>query len=224
VNVFVAGGTGYIGRPLIELLLEDRHSVRGLARAGSENKLPAGCEAVTGDALDASTYQDRAVGYDTFVHLVGVAHPGPGKKQLFLDIDLKSIQAAVRAAVFAGIRHFIYVSVAHPAPVMRDYIEVRTRGEALIRDAGLDATILRPWYVLGPGHRWPYALLPVYALLRAIPSTRESATRLGLVTHRQMVAALRQAVRGPAASIKIMDVPAIRAAAKQLAGDPAQLP
>ena len=23
-------------------------------------------------------------------------------------------------------------------------------------------TILRPWYVLGPGHRWPYALKPMY--------------------------------------------------------------
>jgi uncharacterized protein YbjT (DUF2867 family) len=214
MNVFVAGGTGYIGRPLIELLLKDRQTVRALARPGSENKLPAGCQRVTGDALDASTYQDEAVGCDTFVHLVGVAHPGPGKKQQFLDIDLKSIEAAVRAAEFAEIRHFIYVSVAHPAPVMRDYIEVRTRGEQLIRKAGLNATILRPWYVLGPGHRWPCALLPVYSLLRAIPSTREGATRLGLVTHREMVAALRCAVREPAASIKIMDVPAIRAAAR----------
>ena len=212
MNVFVAGGTGYIGRPLIELLLQDGHSVRGLARPGSENKLPAGCQRVTGDALDAGTYQEQAVGCDTFVHLVGVAHPGPGKKQQFLDIDLKSIQAAVRATLFAGIPHFIYVSVAHPAPVMRDYIEARTQGEALIRNAGLNATILRPWYVLGPGHRWPYALLPIYAILRAIPSTRESATRLGLVTHRQMVGALRQAVGEPAASIKVMDVPAIRAA------------
>jgi len=158
---------------------------------------------------------DHVAGCDTFVHLVGVAHPGPGKKQQFLDIDLKGIQAAVRAAVFAGIRHFIYVSVAHPAPVMRDYIEVRRQGEALIRDAGLNATILRPWYVLGPDHRWPYALLPIYALLRAIPTTRESATRLGLVTHGEMVSALRWAVREPAAAIKIVDVPAIRAAARR---------
>ena len=93
---------------------------------------------------------------------------------------------------------------------MHDYIEVRTRGEELIRSAGLNATILRPWYVLGPGHRGPYALVPVYLLLEAIPSTPDSATRLGLVTRNEMVGALGCAVREPAAGIRYMDVREIR--------------
>lgn len=210
MNVFVAGGTGYIGRALIECLLKDRHSVRALARPGSENKLPARCQKVMGNALDAATYREQVAPSDTFVHLVGVAHPGPGKKQEFHDIDLKSIECAVQAAVFAGIRHFVYISVAHPAPVMHDYIAVRTRGEELIRSAGLNATIVRPWYVLGPGHRWPYALLPFYLLMQAIPSTRESAFRLGLVRHHEMVGALRCAVKDPAAGVKVVDVREIR--------------
>jgi uncharacterized protein YbjT (DUF2867 family) len=139
-----------------------------------------------------------------------VTHPGPGKGEQFREIDLKSIECAVQAASFAGVRHFVYVSVAHPAPVMRDYIAVRTRGEQLIQDAGLKATILRPWYVLGPGHWWPYALLPAYWLMDAIPATRLSARRLGLVTHREMVGALLGAVRNPAKGISIMNVEEIR--------------
>src|SRR5579871_1757921 len=166
MNVFVTGGTGYIGCALIESLLTDGHAVRALARRGSEGKLPPGCEAVIGNALDGATYRDRVAPSGTFVHLIGVAHPGPGKRQQFHDIDLKSIECAVDAAARGGIRHFVYVSVAHPAPVMKDYIDVRMRGEQLINDAGLNATILRPWYVLGAGHRWPYALLPFYALFR----------------------------------------------------------
>jgi len=210
MNVFVAGGTGYIGRPLIELLLQDGHRVSGLTRRGSEGKLPAGCTPITGNALDADSYQAQVAPADTFVHLVGVAHPGRGKGQQFREIDLKSIECAVAAAKFARIRHFVYVSVAHPAPVMREYIEVRSRGEQLIREAGLNATIVRPWYVLGPGHWWPYALLPMYWLMEAIPSTRESARRLGLVTHQEMVATLRHAVNQPAIGIEIRDVEAIR--------------
>ena len=210
MNVFVTGGTGYIGRPLIEWLLEDGHTVRALARPGSENRLPAGCQVVPGDALDAASYREQIAPSDTFVHLVGVAHPGPGKKRQFHDIDLKSIECAVAAAGFAGIRHFIYVSVAHPAPVMRDFIEVRMRGEELIRTAGLNATVVQPWYVLGPGHRWPYALVPVYLLLQAIPSTRDSAARLGLVTRNEMVGALRGAVREPAVGIRVIGVQEIR--------------
>ena len=76
----------------------------------------------------------------------------------FQAVDLPSIQAAVAAAVAADVRHFVYVSVAHPAPMMHDYIAVRTEGEELVREHGLNATILRPWYILGQGHWWPYAL------------------------------------------------------------------
>jgi hypothetical protein len=73
------------------------------------------------------------------------------------------------------------------------------------------ATILRPWYVLGPGHYWPYLLVPIYALLRRLPKTRESAERLGLVTRDAMVAALVRAVEAPPADgVRIVDVPAIR--------------
>src|SRR5262249_14246367 len=57
--VFVTGSTGYLGRTLIGGLLARKHGVRALARRGSEGKLPAGCEVVSGDALDAATYQQH---------------------------------------------------------------------------------------------------------------------------------------------------------------------
>src|ERR1051326_8656928 len=180
-NVFVTGGTGYMGRSLIASLQRSGHRGRALARPGSEGKLPAGCEIRTGDALDHTTYQAEVQRMDTFVHLVGVAHPSPAKAEQFHTIDLASVRAAVTAAKFAGVRHFVYVSVAHPAPVMKAYIEVRSTGEELIRLAGLDATVLRPWYVLGPGHRWPHALRPVYWLMERLLATRDAACRLGLV-------------------------------------------
>jgi len=210
MNVFVAGGTGYIGRPLIRSLLKDGHTVRALARPGSQRKLPPGCTAIIGNALDASTYQEQVAPSDTFVHLVGVAHPGPGKDRQFRDIDLKSIENAVAAAKAGGVRHFVYISVAHPAPVMKAYIDVRVRGEQLIRSAGFNATIVRPWYVLGPGHRWPYLLLPAYLLMEKIPATRSTALRLGLVPNREMVGALRTAVSDPASGISIVTVQDIR--------------
>jgi len=119
----------------------------------------------------------------------------------------------VAAARAGGIRHFIYVSVAHPAPVMKEYIAVRMEGERLIREAGLAATIVRPWYVLGPGHWWPLALAPAYWLMERLPSTREAALRLGLVRLREMVAALAHAVDDPPSGVRIVEPPGIRQAA-----------
>jgi len=210
-RVFVTGGTGYVGCPLITRLLQRGHEVRALVRTGSEKKLPAGCQAILGDALDGNSYASKITPSDTFVQLVGVSHPSPAKAAEFRSVDLVSGQNAVEAARMAGVQHFIYVSVAQPAPVMKAYIEVRSQCEAMIRGSGMNATILRPWYVLGPGHRWPYLLLPAYKLMEMLPSTREGATRLGLVTREQMVAALIDAVEAPARGVRIVEVPAIRA-------------
>jgi len=209
-NVFITGGTGYVGRRLIPELLKRGHSVRALVRQGSEAKLPPGCTSVLGDPLDKESFARQISPADTFVQLVGVPKPSPAKAAQFRAIDLVSIQQSVPAAVAAQIEHFIYVSVAHPAPMMKAYIEVRSEGERLIRESPLRATILRPWYVLGPDHRWPYLLVPAYKLFEILPATRESAQRLGLVTLRQMINALLAAVETPSDNHHIVEVPEIR--------------
>ena len=126
-------------------------------------------------------------------------------------MDLPSVDAALAAARAGRIAHFVYVSVAQPAPVMQAYIAVRQAGEARIRESGIPATILRPWYVLGPGHRWPYLLVPLYGLCAMLPPLRDTALRLGLVTIGQMVAALVGSIELGPQGVRILDVPAIRA-------------
>ena len=209
-SIFITGASGFMGCRLAAELVRRGHSVRGLVRPGSEKRAAPGTEAVTGDPLDASTYRHHIAGADTFVQLVGVAHPGPAKAAQFRSIDLCSAQQAVSAAAAAGIRHFVYVSVAHPAPVMGEYIAARTEGEECIRAAGLNATILRPWYVLGPGRRWPLVLLPAYWILGALPNTRETARRLGLVTLPQMVETMANAIERPPSGVRVVEVPQIR--------------
>jgi uncharacterized protein YbjT (DUF2867 family) len=209
-RVFVTGGTGYLGRPLIVALLSRGHAVGALVRRESAGKLPPGAVPVIGDALQGASFASAIPPADTLVHLVGTPKPNPEKADQFRQVDLRSIEASVAAARSAGVQHFVYVSVAQPAPVMRAYIEVRQAGEALIRASAMPATILRPWYVLGPGHRWPYVLLPLYGLLEAIPATRDTARRLAFVDLRQMVGALVHAIEDPATGVRIMEVPAIR--------------
>lgn len=209
-SVFVTGGTGYMGQRLIPLLLKRGHEVRALVRKRSEAKLPGGAVGVAGDALKLDSYTGDVRGADTFVHLIGVPHPSPTKAKQFQDVDRVSIKVAIKAARDAGVRHFIYLSVAQPAPVMKEFIAVRSAGEAMIRETGINATFVRPWYVLGPGHRWPYAIMPIYWILETIPTTRESAQRLGLITIDQMLSALVWAVENPPSGVQIVDVPRIR--------------
>jgi uncharacterized protein YbjT (DUF2867 family) len=184
--------------------------VRALTREESRGKLPPGCEVIIGDALVSSSFAHHVHPSNTFVQLVGVPRPSPAKARQFQTVDLPSVRASVAAAVEAQVEHFVYVSVAQPAPVMKAYIKVRAEGERLIQENGLNATILRPWYVLGPAHRWPYALLPVYKILELIPSTRQSALRLGLVTIDEMIRALVQSVETPCKGVRVLEVANIR--------------
>jgi nucleoside-diphosphate-sugar epimerase len=215
-DVFVTGGTGYIGRALLTALQARSHRVRALVRAGSEHRLPPGVPFVVGDVLRDETFFAHVAPANTLVHLVGVPHPSPAKADQFERIDGASARAALHAAHDAGVRHFVYVSVAQPAPIMHAYVAVRASIETAIHTAhahgGPAATILRPWYVLGPGHQWPHLLRPLYALGRLLPSTRAGAERLGLVTHAQMVAALVHAVETPHDDVRVIDVPGIRRA------------
>ena len=209
-TIFITGGTGYIGRYLIPQLIARGHEVTALVRSGSEKKLYPGARAVTGDALNQATFRELIKPADTFVQLIGVPHPSPSKAEQFRSIDLVSVRESTAAARAAGISHFVYLSVAQPAPIMKAYIEVRAEGERMIRESGMNATFIRPFYVLGPGHRWPYVLMPVFWICAMIPSMRAGAERLMPVTLKQTLCALVESIENPCAGICILEAPQIR--------------
>jgi uncharacterized protein YbjT (DUF2867 family) len=208
--VFLTGATGFLGSSLAAELLRRGHRVRALVRPGSESRVPQGCEMVPGDALRAETYTAQISPADTFVHLVGVAHPSPSKADEFRKIDLVSAREAVSAAKQANVRHFVYLSVARPAPMMKAYQAVRAEGEALVIASGIPASFVRPWYVLGPGRSWPRILQPFYAVARLFPAAREGANRLALVTLKQMTQTLAWAVENPPEQLQIFEPPQIK--------------
>jgi uncharacterized protein YbjT (DUF2867 family) len=210
-TVTITGGTGYVGRPLIEQLLARGYDVTALARSRSRSRVPSGAKVVEGSALTPDDVVRAISPGCTLVLLVGTPRPSPAKARQFQEVDLASVRAAADALRRSTVAHVVYVSVAHPAPMMKAYIEVRSEGERLLTATGVPLTVLRPWYVLGPGHWWPYVLLPFYWVVEQIPSKRESALRLGLVTRAQMVGSLARAIEHPpSAGVRLVQVPDIR--------------
>jgi len=210
MNVFLTGATGYIGSRVASALVERGHIVRALIRPGSEKRLPDGARPILGNALAAATFARHVAPSDTFIQLVGVAHPSPAKAEEFRQVDLVSVRESVLAVANSTIRHFLYLSVAHPAPAMKAYVAVREEGEQLVRESGIPATFVRPWYVLGPGHWWPYAILPLYWLWGAFPSQRDSARRLYPVKLAQVVKAIVDSVEQPPDGVRVIEAPEMR--------------
>jgi uncharacterized protein YbjT (DUF2867 family) len=214
--VFITGGTGYIGKRLIKILLEDGIEVTALSRQQSAHKLPAGCSAVIADPFDPTSYAHAIPPNCIFIHLLGVSHPGPKKKLLFYSIDLASLKASVEAAKQARVKHFVYMSVAqYPTKIMADYQDARRQGEEAITASGMVSTFIRPWYVVGPGHYWPLLFNPIFKVLELIPSTAVQARSLALVSLKRMLSALKQVVADePAKPNNIMEIQDIKKAKK----------
>ena len=184
-TIFITGGTGYIGKRLIKELLQGSHKVLALVRKGSEHKVMPGAEVIVADSFDTSSFQQFIPKESVFIQLLGVSHPSPKKAKQFREIDLRSVKASADAATNAGIAHFIYMSVAMtPSKLMQDYQVARSEGEKYCLEKKLNCTFVRPWYVVGPGHWWPVILLPFYGLAEIVPSWRQKARSMGLVTIR----------------------------------------
>ena len=210
-QVFITGGTGYLGRRLIPMLLQKGYAIKALARKGSEQKLPSECTPVINDPFDAKAFVRHVAPGSTFIQLLGVSHPGPSKKELFYKIDFASVSASVAAAAQAGCEHFVYVSVAQtPTTVMHDYQVCRAECEKMIRQTSLKATFIRPWYIIGPGHYWPLLFLPLSKILEIIPGTSKKAKALRLVYLSQMLNTLVYAVEHPPEQARIVEIEEIR--------------
>jgi len=210
-TVFITGGTGYIGKRLIKLLLQKGHRVIGLLRKGSESKLQPGVEVVIADPFDANTFKNSIPKDSVFVQLLGVSHPSLKKAEQFKEIDLKSAKASADAAAIAGVSHFIYVSVSmSPSKFVKAFQDVRKKGEEYCLSKDLNCTFIRPWYVLGPGHWWPIVLLPLYGIAELIPAFRNKAHEMALVTIGQMITILAKVIEANPTPLRIIEIKNIR--------------
>jgi nucleoside-diphosphate-sugar epimerase len=210
-TVFITGGTGYIGRRLIDRLLKKKYRVVALVRKGSETKIPVGAKTVIANPFDSTSFVSSIPKDAVFVQLLGVPHPSPKKAKQFNEIDLVSVKASADAAAMASVSKFVYVSVAmSPSKIMEAYQAVRKEGEAYCLSKNLNCTFIRPWYVLGPGHWWPILLLPGYAIAELVPTWRKQARAKALVTINQMLHALVYAIESKNAGNSVMEISDIR--------------
>lgn len=158
MRVVVAGGTGFIGRAAVARLLAAGHEVAVTTRdpAGRDpwDGRVARRQAFAGDLLSLA----RAfTGADVVVQCIQFPnHPveAPARGHTYLEVDGRGTVVAVQAARRVGVRRFVYVSGAgagqgRPQPWFR----AKDQAEAALRESGLEAVVLRPSWVYGPGDR-----------------------------------------------------------------------
>ncbi|WP_025359881.1 SDR family oxidoreductase [Kutzneria albida] len=127
--MLVTGGTGTLGRQIVDRLLDRGQPVRVLSRTARQGRVPSvAVDLRTGAGLDAALD-----GVGTVVHCAS----GMGKS------DVDAARNLVRAARAAGSPHVVYISIVGIDRVPLGYYKAKLATERVLAESGLPLTILR---------------------------------------------------------------------------------
>lgn len=148
--ILVTGGTGFVGRNIVRLLVEKGQDVRCLVRESSPRNVLDGLDVdfCTGDILVPDTLKEAFNGIDTAIHLVGIIKEIKGAT--FERIHAEGTMNVLEAAGEAGIKKYIHMSAlgTRPGAISR-YHKTKWQAEEAVRNSGLKYVILRPPIICG---------------------------------------------------------------------------
>ena len=153
MRVLVTGATGFVGREVVQELLQRGYAVRALVRKGSEKKLrdEQGVEIFPGDCLLPETVAPAVAGCDAVIHLVGIIREFPGRGVTFERVHVQATRNLVDMARAAGVRRYLHMSALGARSEPADpYHVTNFRADEYIKASGLPYTIFRPSVIYGP--------------------------------------------------------------------------
>lgn len=153
--VVVVGGSGFVGRYLVQELVRSGARVRVVVRTPENANFlkPLGglgqIEIVAGNVANAASMTAAFDHADAGVNLVGILDERAGQK--FASVQAAGAATVARAAAAAGVAAFVQVSaIGADAASKAEYASTKAAGEAAVTTVLPHATIVRPSIVFGP--------------------------------------------------------------------------
>src|SRR5712672_2119798 len=151
-SVTVFGGTGFIGRHLVPLLLRNGATVRLAVRHPGRVRMTTepvhAPQIIQSDVLDDIAVGDAIAGTDAVVNLVGILTETT--TQTYRAVHVEGARRVALAAQRHGVMRLIHISALGASPIS-PAISDRTKaeGEQAVREVFPQATIVRPSLVFG---------------------------------------------------------------------------
>jgi len=145
--IVVFGGTGKVGRQIVDQLRSDRHAVRVVTRDPSSARFARDVEVVAGDLHDRHSLVRALAGARA---IVCTAQGGGGKGTSGpRGIEGSGIPSLIGVARDAAIEHFVYFSTASAradSPV--EFFRLKYEAERTLRTSGVPFSVLRPTHLM----------------------------------------------------------------------------
>jgi dihydroflavonol-4-reductase len=175
-TLLVTGATGFLGEHLCRVVMEQGHTVRGLARSRSAVLAELGVEHVRGDVLEGPELDRALDGVDAVFHLAGAVSRDPDDAQRMMRLHVDGTRRVLERMAAAGIKKMVLASTSGTIGVSKDeeildesapYAEEIVAGwpyyaskiyqERLAFEhgerLGIDIIAVNPSLLLGPGDR-----------------------------------------------------------------------
>jgi nucleoside-diphosphate-sugar epimerase len=215
VNVFVTGGTGFVGAHLVKALIARGDSVAAMVRRPAlAEKLGwgPGVRLVRGDLNNEAALRQGCAGADVVYHVAGQIAARNAAE--FMACNRDGTANVLEAARDGGARRLLFVSslavagpttpghpvdeTRPPAPVT-DYGRSKLAAEVLVRAMPFPWTIVRPPVVYG---EWDRGTLKIFQLARrgVVPVFGDGSQELSVIHAEDLARALIAAATAPAAA------------------------
>ena len=195
-RAFVTGGTGFVGRAVIQALRAEGYGVRCLVRRGSERDLHGleAIERVEGDVLAGETLRRGIEGCDTVVHLVGIIREQPATLSTFERIHVQGTSNVLEAASAVGVRRYLHMSaLGSRAQARARYHQTKWAAEEAVRSSPIPWTIFRPSIIYGRGDQFVNLLAGMIQRYPVVPVIGSGVQRLQPVPREQVATAFARA-------------------------------
>lgn len=181
MNIYVTGGSGFLGRDLIRELIARGDSVKALSISQSDAEVvrELGAEPIIGSLMDVEIMENTMAGCESVIHLAALMKMFGNWKELY-TVNVDGARNVMTAAKSRGVRRLVHISAAGvlcdgspvinadetwstPEKPLGAYAGTKVIAERMILNANsseFSTIVIRPPCIWGKGDR---AMLPTLA-------------------------------------------------------------
>ncbi len=201
MQVFVTGGSGFVGREVIRQLRQAGHSIRVLARSSRSHRVQElvsryAVGVKVGDVLVPGSLAGALDGTDAVIHLIGIISEVGG--HTFEMVHTQGTRNIVAAAQAAGVKRFIHMSALGTRPdAAARYHQSKWAAEEIVRHSSLDYTIFRPSLIYGPEDHFVNLFARIVRVSPAVPVIGSGRARFQPVSVKAVAKAFVKSLTEP---------------------------
>jgi NADH dehydrogenase len=209
MKVIIAGGTGFLGRHVTAALGGAGHELVLLARGHHQVNPRSGMAVFPWDAaaegLSLEPPPESLKESDAIVNLIGIKRELG--TQTFERVHVLATANLIRLAKALGIKRFLHISVVSSRPDKKSaYHDTKWRAEELVKESGLEVTILKPGVIFGPGDDMVTHLVKMLRFFPLFPIVGKGRSLLQPIHANDVAKAVLLALERPLAIGKSYDI------------------